>query len=221
MSGLTGSDAIAPVSAATDMARRLKSVIPAFVVFSLALSACATQTAPTRFGAASAEPAPTAPAQGRSGALVSGDSNGLGISGPKTPEALQAIVAAPYAMSSPPDCAAMAREIAELDDLLGPDVDILADPKAGQGLDDRAARALGSAVRGAIPYRWALRWLTKAGDRDKQLRLAVLAGAARRGFLKGVSHTVPCPAKSSASFDPDHSPSVSHPLEISGGRATP
>lgn len=118
---------------------------------------------------------------------MSGDSDGLGISGPTPPAALQAIVAAPYALSSPPDCAAMAREIADLDALLGPDVDILADPKAGASLDDRAARAVGSAVRGAIPYRWVLRWITQVGDREKQRRQAILTGAARRGFLKGVS----------------------------------
>jgi hypothetical protein len=163
--------------------------------------------------------------------MVSGDTSGLGISGPETPEALLAIVAAPYALSSPPDCAAVAGEIAELDDLLGPDVDIVADPKAGRGLDDRAARALGSAVRGAIPYRWALRWLTKAGDRDRQLRQAILAAAARRGFLKGVSRTLPCPTppgtssgqtgQSGSPFDPDHGVAPPRPLEIPGGRDPP
>ncbi|MGZ6016659.1 MAG: hypothetical protein ACXWKM_13025, partial [Phenylobacterium sp.] len=54
--------------------------------------------------------------------------------------------------------------------------------------------AFGSALRGAIPYRWALRWLTQAGDMDKQLRQAVIAGAARRGFLKGMRLAMVCPA---------------------------
>lgn len=158
----------------------------------MAMSACATQSGPSRPEAGPREARVVQP-QSRSGAMVSGDSGGLGISGPTTPAALRAIVAAPYALPSPPDCAAMGREITDLDALLGPDVDVLADPKAGAGLDDWAARAVGSAVRGAIPYRWALRWITRASDRDKQLRLAILAGSARRGFLKGVSRTLPCP----------------------------
>jgi hypothetical protein len=125
--------------------------------------------------------------------MVSGEESGLGITGAETPPALKAVAAAPYALPPAVDCAALDREIASLDALLGPDVDVLADPKAGAGLDDRAGHALGSALRGAIPYRWALRWLTQAGDLDKQLREAVMAAAARRGFLKGIRLTKVCP----------------------------
>lgn len=127
--------------------------------------------------------------------MVSGDSGGLGISGAKTPAALQAIVMEPYALSSPADCQAMAREITDLDGLLGPDVDILA-KSGGDG-----GRALGSALRGAIPYRWAMRLMTGAGRDDRRLRQAILAGTARRSFLKGVrrgqgcADTVPPPAQ--------------------------
>ena len=77
----------------------------------------------------------------------------------------------------------------------GPDVDIPVDPKAGSGLEDRAGHALSSALRGAIPYRWALRWLTQAGAQDQQLRHAVMAGAARRGFLKGMRLAMACPVE--------------------------
>ncbi|MGZ6017956.1 MAG: hypothetical protein ACXWKO_04740 [Phenylobacterium sp.] len=168
--------------------RRYAAVV--FAALSLAVSACATQTGPRRVEAESPESARVAKSQSRSDAMVSGDSEGLGITGPKTPAALLAIVAAPYALPSPPECAALAREIADLDALLGPDVD---NPKSGAKPEDRAASAVGSAVRGAIPYRWVLRWLTGAGDRDKQLRQAILAGAARRGFLKGVSRARGCP----------------------------
>jgi hypothetical protein len=182
------------------MARpRRKYEILIFVALGVVVSACATQTDPSRVPAERPQTPRAMQSQSRSGAMVSGDSDGLGISGPTTPAALQAIVAAPYTLSSPPDCAAMALEIADLDALLGPDVDVPADPKAGTGLDDRAGRAFGSAVRGAIPYRWALRWITKAGDRDKQLRQAILTGAARRGFLKGVRRALPCPMASATS----------------------
>lgn len=129
--------------------------------------------------------------EGRSGNMVSGDASGLGISGPETPALLQAIVAAPYAVPSAPDCVAMAKEINSLDELLGPDVD--APPAARGGLDQAAGRALGSAVRGAIPYRWVLRWMTQADRQDRALRQALLAGTARRGFLKGIRQSLACP----------------------------
>lgn len=131
--------------------------------------------------------------RGRSGVMVTGGESGLGISGAETPPALKVVAAAPYALPAAVDCAALGREIASLDELLGPDVDILVDPKIGAGLDDRAGRAFGSAVRGFIPYRWALRWMTQAGDLDQQLRQAVLAGSARRGFLKGMRLAMACP----------------------------
>jgi hypothetical protein len=156
----------------------------------LLTSACATATGPKDAAAAQVQ----AP-RGRSGDMVAGGESGLGISGAETPPALKIVTAAPYALPSEVDCASLAREIAGLDALLGPDVDIVADPKAGTGLDDRAGQAFGSALRGAIPYRWALRWLTQAGDLDKQLRQAVMAGAARRGFLKGMRLAMACPVQ--------------------------
>ena len=158
-------------------------------VLALALpaSSCATTAAPKGAGAT-----PATAARGGFGEVMYGQESGLGVTGSATPQALKLVAAAPYALPPAIDCAALSREIASLDDLLGPDVDILADPKAEARLDE-ASRALGSALRGAIPYRWALRWLTQAGDRDKELREAVLAGAARRGFLKGMRLTMACP----------------------------
>lgn len=127
----------------------------------------------------SAQSAPAGRERGSSDAMVAGE-GGLGISGQKTPAALQALVAAPYALPSPADCAALSREIGELDGLLGPDVDAVAAARNDTG------RAVGSAMRSVIPYRWVMRLMTQAGRRDRDLRLAVLAGTARRGYLKGV-----------------------------------
>lgn len=117
--------------------------------------------------------------------MVSGE-GGLGISGAETPVALQALVADPYALTSPPDCAVMAREIADLDTILGPDVDAIAASR------NEAGQAFGSAARGVIPYRWVMRLMTGAGRRDRELRLAVLAGTARRSFLKGLRQGLAC-----------------------------
>lgn len=143
---------------------------------------CATQPRPAPPGAG---PEPVAQPRGSSEAMVSGE-GGLAISGQDTPAALQALVAAPYALRSPPDCAAMAREISDLDGILGPDVDALAAARNDSG------QAFGSAMRSVIPYRWVMRLMTQAGRRDRDLRLAVLAGTARRGYLKGVRQGLAC-----------------------------
>lgn len=148
----------------------------------LLASACATPSAAPDPSSAGHAERP----RGRSDAMVSGDADGLGISGPNTPAALQALVAEPYALTSPPDCAAMALEIAKIDQILGPDVD------APPEIRDRAGDAFGSAVRGVIPYRWVMRLMTQAGRRDRELRLAVLAGTARRSFLKGIRQAMAC-----------------------------
>lgn len=161
-------------------------VVLAMVTMGLMVSACATASGSDgRDGDKSSQTAAGRP-QGSSDAMVSGDGGGLGISGPKTPAALQALVAAPYALPSPPDCAILAREIADLDQILGPDVDAVAASR------DPTGEAFGSAARGVIPYRWVMRLMTQAGRRDRELRLAVLAGTARRGYLKGLRLGLSC-----------------------------
>ncbi|MDO8377427.1 hypothetical protein [Phenylobacterium sp.] len=165
-----------------------RAALATVLVLGLAAGGCAS----TRDGAA---PEPTPPvATQRSGAMVRGGESGLGITGAVTPPEMKAVAAAPYALPSPPDCAALAREILQLDDLLGPDVDVLAAAETRSGAMGRAAdRAIVGAVRGAIPYRWVLRWMTQAGKLDRELRLAILAATARRGYLKGVRLGLACP----------------------------
>lgn len=160
-----------------------RPVLTVLMTAGLLASGCATQPKP---GPRGAEPGAPPRATGRSDAMVTGDGGGLGISGPKTPAALQGIVADPYVLPSPPDCAAMARDIAALDEILGPDVDAVAASR------DATGDAFGSAMRGVIPYRWVMRLMTQAGRRDRDLRLAVLAGTARRAYLKGVRKGLAC-----------------------------
>lgn len=157
-------------------------------LLALMVGACASQSGP-RLGFARSAVTPD-----RSNTMVLGEQSGLGISGAETPPALKAVAAAPYAVPTPADCGVMGHEIVVLDELLGPDVDILADPKARADLERQATQAFGSALRGAIPYRWALRWVTGASRLDRELRQAVLAGTARRGFLKGMRLATGCAA---------------------------
>ncbi len=164
-----------------------RAIVGPLLALSLAAGGCAS----TRDASAPK----TSAADQRSGALARGGESGLGISGAVTPPELKAVAAAPYVLATPPDCAAMAKEILQLDDLLGPDVDVVAVAETSSGAMARAAdRAIVGAVRGAIPYRWVLRWVTQAGKLDRELREAILAATARRGYLKGVRLGLACPA---------------------------
>ena len=137
--------------------------------------------------AACATPSPGPPAA-KTG-TARGDT-GLGLSGAETPQALKTIAASPYLITDPSDCTGLVRGIADLDRLLGPDLDV----PAPDDRRDAAGRLAMGLVRGAIPYRWVVRWMTQAGRKDRDLQRAVLAGVARRGYLKGLHRGLACPS---------------------------
>ena len=104
------------------------------------------------------------------------------------PEVLQQARSAPYAAQQPISCAALAAEIARLDEVLGDDLDL---PAADEPTLNRQAAAIAiEAVRGAatdiIPFRSWVRRLTGAEQHSREVQAAVRAGLARRAFLKGV-----------------------------------
>lgn len=117
----------------------------------------------------------------------------LGLVGPETPQALRQVAAEPYARPIPTTCDEVERQIAELDALLGPDVD-----SGAGGERNLVGDWAKGAVRDLVPYRSVLRFLTGAPGRERERAAAVLAGAVRRGYLKGVRATLPCPAAPAA-----------------------
>lgn len=155
----------------------------------LLLGACAT-TAKVPVAKVPAAKAPVAPGpQGPS--LADRAETGLGLPGPDISDRLKAFSATPYVRPDPLDCPQLAREIGELDQILGPDVDLKEVPEdRGQQMESAA----GSALLGLIPYRGVVRWMSGAGAQERIRARAVLAAAARRGFLKGLSMALACPA---------------------------
>lgn len=131
---------------------------------------------------------PTSREDGPASAHVATHEDALGVVGAETPDLLKEVRVAPYAAPKSADCASIALEIAALDIALGPDVDA----QEASGKDDAVEGFVTGAVRGFIPYRGVMRFLSGAGRRDKALASAVLAGTARRGFLKGISQTMGC-----------------------------
>lgn len=97
-------------------------------------------------------------------------------------------------------CAALAREVARLDEALGPDFDDVPqdhDRPLGERGADVAADATLDAVRGAatdlVPFRSWVRRLSGAEQHSRRVQGASTAGRTRRGFLKGLGMARNCP----------------------------
>ena len=118
-----------------------------------------------------------------------GETTGLGLFGHEIPAVLKHAKADPYAAPEAPACESIPREIAALDAVLGPDADA---PARKVGMEARAGRLMGQAIRGMIPHRDLVRLVTGAGRKDQKLKDAAMAGWARRGFLKGMEINLGC-----------------------------
>lgn len=105
----------------------------------------------------------------------------------------------PYAMPPVTGCEALAAAVVELDELLGPDVDAsktAADPglveRGSEAVGDAAVGAIQGAAAGVLPFRSWVRKLSGADKHAKAVGAAILAGQARRGFLKGLRAAQGC-----------------------------
>ena len=121
----------------------------------------------------------------------------------RIPAALKKAKAAPYALPDPGTCAGIRYELAQLDDALGPDADVLDPSPSGrmsQGSAMVGRSALG-AVRdlttGWIPMRSWIRTMTGAEQHSAEMRKTLNAGLVRRAFLKGLAQSQDCPVLAS------------------------
>jgi hypothetical protein len=105
------------------------------------------------------------------------------------PEVLIRAAKAPYAQPNTFECDAVLHEIAALDLVLGPDLDV-AGPRAAR-FSESASALLSGAIGGAIglPYRGVVRRISGAEARERDLKNAVFAGMVRRAFLKGLARS--------------------------------
>lgn len=108
------------------------------------------------------------------------------------PEVLLTAASAPYANPEASDgieeCDAIGSSIAQIDAVLGPDLDV-ADAERD---DISVGRIAQSAVGSLIPFRSIVREITGAADHQRQFEAAIAAGAIRRGYLKGVGEAKGC-----------------------------
>lgn len=115
----------------------------------------------------------------------------LGIMKEEAPQILLAARANPYGTAGIRTCRDFTRAIGELTEILGYDVDAVGpdgEPLPGR-LAEAGARALVSAL---IPFRGLVREATGAAATDRELREVLVAGTARRSFLKGYARARGC-----------------------------
>lgn len=116
------------------------------------------------------------------------------------PQILQDAVTKPYDLAGLDHCEDIAREVTELDGLLGEDFDEPPPPpdqrtntEKGKAMANHAAvGAMRNAARSLIPFRGLVRQVTGAERHQKEVDTAIQAGKVRRAYLKGVGMNKNC-----------------------------
>lgn len=141
----------------------------------------------------------------RAGEIVTQPVRDVGLEKTKIPEVLLQSVEQPYAPAGR-GCAAVVAQIAELNEVLGPDFD--ADSKGNENKFGNLAAAGGEAVvNSLIPFRGLVREVTGAAGAQRRLDSAISAGVARRGYLRGIAVSRGC------KLPPPPAPSSEAPAE--------
>jgi hypothetical protein len=106
----------------------------------------------------------------------------LNLSKREIPPALLEAVENPYNLQGLGQCGQLTTAIEALNEALGDDIDL---PQAG-GMRLSATELADFAASSFIPFRGLIRQVSGANARKREMQEAVLAGFARRSFLKGV-----------------------------------
>ena len=114
--------------------------------------------------------------------------------GKEVPPKLLAIQEDPYSLAGLGKCAAIIREVDELNTVLGADVNEQVDKSRAKKREETAGRVAGTVAGGIIPFRGLIAEVTGANAERRRYALAVYAGTVRRGFLKGVGLERGCKA---------------------------
>ena len=113
----------------------------------------------------------------------------LNVAHTSLPPVLTRAEAAPFAL--PVDCEGIAREIAAVTQVLGPELSHAQPGQDGRASVEHEAGSLAwDRARGVttdlIPFRGVVRWISGADSSDHKVEQAVLAGYIRRAYLEGV-----------------------------------
>ena len=114
----------------------------------------------------------------------------VNLSKPKIPPVLERAVKAPYSLAGLNSCKKLGGQVAELNAVLGDDIDT-AHAKGEPFTLGRLAQSVADSI---IPFSGVIKEVSGANAEKRRLQAAVAAGFARRGFLKGVGLSRRCPA---------------------------
>lgn len=169
------------------------------VTIQLAALLALTCAAPAA-AAAPDEPKPAEPAKPITDQDVSmGDAaltpaSDLNIKKDEIPALLIAAQTRPYDLTGLRQCPRLSAAVSELDAMLGPDLDM----PAAERERITAGRVAQAAVGAFIPFRGLIREISGANAHERKVQAAIVAGSARRAFLKGYGEARGCkyPARS-------------------------
>jgi hypothetical protein len=105
----------------------------------------------------------------------------------------------PYATATLTDCAAVSREIAQLDGVLGPE-SYQPGPnrnvwdRSGDFVEEQAIQAAEDTAADLIPFRSWVRRISGANRAERDALRAVANGQQRRTFLRGYGASLGCPS---------------------------
>lgn len=123
--------------------------------------------------------------------IVSQPAKDVGVQKVEIPAVLVSARENTYDLTGLKTCGQLREAVAELDQVLGPDFDV-AEAKD----EDRTTRLVEAGgrtvVNTLIPFRGVVRELSGAAPAERNLNLAISAGYARRGFLRGVQQKQGC-----------------------------
>lgn len=106
----------------------------------------------------------------------------------KIPDVLLAALTDPYDLGGLRRCGPLIAAVEELDGILGDDLDLPQEVRRGPS----AGRVAQTVVGSFIPFRGIVREVSGANQHRRDIRAAIQAGLARRGFLKGVGQSRGC-----------------------------
>jgi hypothetical protein len=130
------------------------------------------------------------------GDAVTAPLSDLNITRTEVPQRLAELVS-PYAPLRNANCRTIGLEVAELTNILGPDVDTdgksdTLNQKLGEGAADLFLGTLSSTMSDFIPFRSAVREATGASAHERRLKAAYERGINRRAYLKGIGASKGC-----------------------------
>ena len=171
----------------------MKAIV--FAGLALLLSSCAATEPEKKAGAPPSVRAPSGKRGAQVTAAVESPLSDLDVVHTEIPSALLAAKAAPYNVPEPLSCDFISAEVQLLDAALGPDLDT-PETVENRSLIERGSDAAGAALReaaeGIVPFRSWVRKLTGAERRSREVAASIVAGTARRSYLKGLGQSTGC-----------------------------